>query len=260
MLVCSHSNWTLHSFKSSSGTTYYHWYELMHQNVHFNFCITFACSNADYSRSDYMSGWYLFARDYTQLVLGSTKTGGFWYGYDMFDALAAGENLGDAYKAWFSGKYPYSDGDISWWYGLTLLGDPTLNVPSNTYIDLDSFTAVQSGAKIVLKWRTGTEIDNAGFELFRGTSPDGSDAVMITPNMIASKGSLTSGASYRFTDSDPEPGVTYYYWLVDIDFNGAWKAHGPVSARLSLRPVGRSVRAPMGGLQRSNPELQSHCD
>jgi len=117
LLVCSHSNASLNSFKTSSGNTYFYCSELRNMNPLFNFCITFACSNADYSHSDYMSGWYLFAGDYAQLILGSTKTGGFYYGYKMFEALENRSNLGEAYNEWFSGKYPYDYIDIRWWYG-----------------------------------------------------------------------------------------------------------------------------------------------
>lgn len=247
LLVCSHSNAHLHSFKSSSGTTYYYWYQLKDQNPHFHFCITFACSNADYTQSDYMSGWYLFDGDYVQLVLGSTKTGGFWYGGAMFQALNDQKNIGEAYCDWFSSKYPYSDTDIAWWYGLTLLGDPTLYVPSDTYIRLASFTAHARRRSILLCWETGAEIENAGFELFRDRSADGHSAKLITPRPITAKGSPTAGASYRFIDSEVQPGITYYYWLVDIDTAGRWTAHGPVCTALFVAP--EQVILPQGQIK-----------
>lgn len=233
LLVCSHSNASVNSFRTSSGNTYFYCSELRNMDPQFNFCITFACSNADYSVADYMSGWYLLAGEYTQLVLGSTKTGGFWYGYKMFESLENRNNLGEAYNEWFSNEYPYSDGDISWWYGLTLLGDPTLYVPSDTYIDLASFDAEPDDDSILVTWETGLETDNAAFVLFREVA--GTGEYKQVSGLIASEGSASCGASYSFTDYNAERGITYSYWLVDIDTSGNWAAHGPASARLPMR-------------------------
>ncbi|MBN1593179.1 MAG: choice-of-anchor D domain-containing protein [Candidatus Coatesbacteria bacterium] len=142
--VSVHSNYNLHGFKINWGwdTDYYYWSELKEQNPRFHFYITFACINADYSEPDYMSGWYLFGGDYGQLVLGSTKSGGFYWGDEFFESLAEGENIGDAYKNWFSNEYPYDDEDTGWWYGLTLLGDPALYVGAGPYsvCDCEAYT------------------------------------------------------------------------------------------------------------------------
>jgi hypothetical protein len=42
------------------------------------------------------------------------------------------------------------------------------------------------------------------------------------------------GASYQFADESAAPGVTYYYWLEDVDTYGSATLHGPVSAELAL--------------------------
>ena len=249
MLVCAHSNPGLHAFRTSSGNTYYYVADVMAQNPYFNFCITFACSNANYSYSDYMSGWYLFAGDYTQLVLGSTKTGGFYYGTTMFAELESHQNIGDSYKEWFCEMHPYSDGEIAWFYGLTLLGDPTLYVPSDTYIDLVSFEAKPLPTEVELSWETASEVENAGFVLFRSRDRDGSDAIQVSPGMIPSDGTLTAGAHYVYKDLETERGVKYYYWLIDVDTDGRWTTHGPASARVTSFSSGlRGTAADHNGL------------
>ena len=120
--------------------------------------------------------------------------------------------------------------DMGYHYPSEYTGD------GDTYIDLLSFTARPNGSSIVLTWVTGAEIRNAGFELFRSAWADGKSATLITPRIIDAKGTPASGASYVFIDRDAEAGVTYYYWLVDIDTSGKWTAHGPVSARLLIIP------------------------
>ena len=108
----------------------------------------------------------------------------------------------------------------------------------NTYIVLDDFEAHARGDKIILTWTTGTEIDNAGFIVYRY---DGNERKPIS-RLIEPKGDAPSGASYRFVDGNVRPGVTYRYWLVDIDTNGTWTSHGPVRARINIEPAGVQIR------------------
>ena len=103
----------------------------------------------------------------------------------------------------------------------------------DTYIELVSFEARADGSIIMLTWETGTEIDNAGFVLFR-TVPGARDVSQVS-GLIAAEGTPASGASYTFTDGYIEPSTTYDYWLVDIETSGKWTAHGPASARLPMQ-------------------------
>ncbi|MBN1591989.1 MAG: right-handed parallel beta-helix repeat-containing protein, partial [Candidatus Coatesbacteria bacterium] len=116
--------------------------------------------------------------------------------------------------------------DMGYHYSAKYSGD------GNTYIDLISFAAESNGSSIILNWETGTEIDNAGFVVFRGTAS--TDGYARISELIAAKGGPTDGASYSFIDSDVAAGVDYIYWLVDIETTGEWTAHGPVSARLQI--------------------------
>ena len=78
-------------------------------------------------------------------------------------------------------------------------------------------------------WETKSEIDNAGFNIYRAESEDG-EYVKINDNLILAAGSPTEGASYKFVDGDVNNRKTYYYKLEDIDLNGVSTMHGPVSA------------------------------
>ena len=102
-----------------------------------------------------------------------------------------------------------------------------------TYIELISFEARPQGSGIVLTWETGAEIDNAGFVIYRAIM--GTFDYQQVSDLIAAEGSPSVGASYSFTDSNVQAGITYNYYLVDIDTSGKWTAHGPASARLPMR-------------------------
>jgi hypothetical protein len=98
-----------------------------------------------------------------------------------------------------------------------------------TYIELSTFDAIANNRKIILSWTTASEIDNAGFNLYRAESENG-EFVKINPILIPAQGSPTSGASYEFVDKNVKNRITYYYKLEDIDLNGVSTLHGPVSA------------------------------
>ncbi len=105
--------------------------------------------------------------------------------------------------------------------------------PSPTAVTLESMEAAADpvGGKIDVTWQTAQETDNAGFNLWRGTTPAGPD-VQLNAALIPSQapgGAL--GASYAVADSyQLVAGTTYYYWLGDVSLAGAVTRHEPVSA------------------------------
>jgi hypothetical protein len=105
----------------------------------------------------------------------------------------------------------------SWSGGANLL-------PPLTYLDASSLNK-----KVFINWSTASEIDNAGFNIYRATAEDGEYA-KINSALIAAEGTSTQGASYEFIDRDVRNRKTYCYKLEDIDPNGTSTMHGPVSA------------------------------
>jgi hypothetical protein len=128
--ICAHSSPLGHAF----GPDWVPYTELSDINPPNAFFYNlFACSNARFTEPNYMGGWYLFDRPGGSInnglaVVGSTKTGSMLYFENFYAPMAAGKSIGEAYKAWWNTLG--SDHDLTerqWFYGLTLLGDPTLN-------------------------------------------------------------------------------------------------------------------------------------
>ena len=107
-----------------------------------------------------------------------------------------------------------------------------------TAIDLLFFVARPAADRVLLAWETATEVDNAGFNLWRSEAEDG-EYVRINETLIPAEGNATSGAAYRYADDDVTRGVTYYYKLEDVNIRGVSTFHGPVSA--TPGPGGRIV-------------------
>jgi hypothetical protein len=107
-------------------------------------------------------------------------------------------------------------------------------------VTLASFDAQAMVDRILLSWETVSEVNNAGFNLYRSASPAAPDALLAyVPSQAPGS---TQGASYSFNDTEAAPGETWYYWLEDVDLNGATALHGPVSATLQA-PTAVTVTA-----------------
>jgi len=98
-----------------------------------------------------------------------------------------------------------------------------------TLIELVLFAAKPEASKVVITWATASEIDNAGFNIYRAEAESG-DYVKINDALIPAEGSPTAGAAYEFVDENVKLWKKYYYILEDIDINGNATVHETVSA------------------------------
>ncbi len=97
-------------------------------------------------------------------------------------------------------------------------------------VTLESFSAVQLGDAVLVTWETNSELNNRGFNLYRGTSSAGHDRQLNTTLIPSQSPGNPTGFVYTWEDrADLVPGATYYYWLEDLDNQGVTTMHGPVS-------------------------------
>jgi plastocyanin len=123
-----------------------------------------------------------------------------------------------------AGRYTYSD-------GLGNVGELCVVTCSPLAVTLASFAAAGQTDHIVVSWETVSEVDNAGFGLYRATSADWASATLLATVPSQAPGS-SQGFVYRVQDFAVQPGQEVWYWLEDVDLGGAATWHGPVSARL----------------------------
>ena len=77
----------------------------------------------------------------------------------------------------------------------------------------------QAGAPIVVNWTTKSEVNTAGFNLYRAQSAGG-PFTQLNRELIPAGNDPIAGGSYVYTDTNVVAGVTYYYQLEDVDVNG----------------------------------------
>lgn len=83
-----------------------------------------------------------------------------------------------------------------------------------------------SPARVVIQWTTATEINTAGFNVYRAERAEG-PYTKINAQLIPASDALTGG-KYQYEDTTVVAGKTYYYQLEDVEYGGATARHGPI--------------------------------
>jgi hypothetical protein len=133
LLICSHSSPWAHYLYWGDGTydySLFYNHEIETIDVQVLFYNLFACSNCRFVEEDDMGNWYLFQSRYGLVSVGSTKTGSMLCFYDYYDPLGDGATFGEAFLEWciIDMEYGAAEWSRPWFYGMTLLGDPTLRL------------------------------------------------------------------------------------------------------------------------------------
>ena len=99
------------------------------------------------------------------------------------------------------------------WPGVVLAQQPVATAPP---------------AAVIVEWTTESEVNLAGFNLYRSESPDG-PYVKVNETLIPASPDPIAGGSYSYTDSTADAGVTYFYKLEDVELDGKATMHGPIT-------------------------------
>lgn len=105
-------------------------------------------------------------------------------------------------------------------------------------LSLATMSATVIGNSIEVTWDTVSEVDHAGFNLYRDTTPDG-PGVRLNGDLIPSQGSGSpEGFHYSYRDTGMlEPDTTYYYTLEDVELGGVATRHESVGVLYSGGPT-----------------------
>ena len=102
-----------------------------------------------------------------------------------------------------------------------------------TAVSLKSFSATAESKAIHLTWETTSEIENLGFNVYRAESLN-NERIQLNSEIVASVApGSPNGHVYDYMDSSVTPGVSYTYWLEDLDIYGKTNLHGPVTAQIA---------------------------
>jgi hypothetical protein len=131
--LCAHSWVHGHSLRVEPNNEYIntaYFRDTNSPNAHFY--NLFCCGPGKYTESDYLAGWYIFDQktqgvNHGLAAIASAKSGSMLFFEDFYEPMGKGKTVGEAYVSWWKDRGPvHEDWEQYWFYGLTLLGDPTL--------------------------------------------------------------------------------------------------------------------------------------
>jgi PKD repeat protein len=99
----------------------------------------FCCGTLRFTDYNCVGNAYILDTDSSSLaVVGSTKSGSM-LDFEAYYSVLSDHSFGKAFQLWFESQAPYSDYDKGWFYGMTILGDPTLFIEdiNIVYADFD---------------------------------------------------------------------------------------------------------------------------
>ncbi len=111
-------------------------------------------------------------------------------------------------------------------YSLFTLG--SVSVDNSLPVELSAFTGRVVSAGIELTWKTESESNNRGFELWRKTENDSAFSLISSfadNDDLRGLGTASYGQEYFYFDDDVQDGKRYSYKLIDVDYNGAHFEH-----------------------------------
>ncbi len=149
-----------------------------------------------------LSGLHLLAVDGTQFVPNSSSTTGVALDYDTFNPANTTE--------------PNGPGATSNRLYVRLTG-------SVTPVTVDSFSAKAEGAGVAVEWNLASELQNAGFNIYRRSIEDGAPGEWVKANASMLAGRITNPSPKLYRYYDWTQAGLYEYRLESID---SAKGHG----------------------------------
>lgn len=96
-----------------------------------------------------------------------------------------------------------------------------------TAVSVRDFTGRAIPGRVELRWRTGSEVDVLGFDVYRSSR---ARKLRVNRKLIAAKGSARAVA-YRLVDRRVRPGISYTYRLQVVNRDGSRVSAGLVALR-----------------------------
>ncbi len=121
--------------------------------------------------------------------------------------------------------------------GYSYISAPVQSEDYSLPVLLASFVARETEEGVLLEWVTESEIQNAGFHIYRATRAQG-PFYRITSALIPGGGNSSHPRHYRFVDRNVVIDSTYWYKLQDVDINGHTAFHPAISITITRKQNG----------------------
>ena len=131
---------------------------------------------------------------------------------------------------------------LSWTYYGTRgdLASPGYRLGGALPVVLSSFRPVRTETGDVrVKWRTASELNNAGFNILRSTAPAEGFRVVNVKGIVPGQGTSGETHLYVWTDTTAARNTVYYYRLEDVSFDGVRQTLATVRLKGDVAAAGK---------------------
>ena len=120
------------------------------------------------------------------------------------------------------------------------LANPGYRMGGPLPVALSSFrpARIETG-EVLIRWRTESELENAGFNILRSEQRDTDFSVINVKGIIPGQGTSSEMHTYSYTDTTTKPDVIYYYRIEDVSFDGVRQTLATVRLKGDLSAVGK---------------------
>ena len=94
-----------------------------------------------------------------------------------------------------------------------------------------------------IKWSTASEVENFGYDVFRGDKEEG-PFQRLNARTIAGAGTVDEPRAYQYVDATIEVGKAYWYYVESISLAGVREKFTPVFQSKAKNADGPPVAAP----------------
>jgi len=143
---------------------------------------------------------------------------GIWTAGDFVPTVACGNSI----------EYDGNGNASTDWFDQAV---PTFGNDNSLPVELSLFIATKTKEGVLLQWRTESEINNLGFNIYRIANEN---AVKISVQIIKGHGTTGATHDYQFLDPDAPEGVAAKYFIEDVAFSGARAQSHTIRVRNTL--------------------------
>ncbi len=114
------------------------------------------------------------------------------------------------------------------------LGDDAAGGQDNSLpVELMAFEANADFDQVVLSWKTASELENLGFNIYRQKA-ESADWTIVNEQMIQGQGTYSGETDYTYVDKQITAGESYRYKLESISYNGVINVEKVVELTIPL--------------------------
>jgi hypothetical protein len=106
-----------------------------------------------------------------------------------------------------------------------------------------------------IKWSTASEVDNFGYDVFRGDKEEG-PFTKLNARIIAGAGTVDEPRYYQYVDESIQAGKEYWYYVESVSLAGVREKFTPVFKSKAKGPDGKVI-APAADAPAPRPSPQT---